>query len=182
MLVLGFSLALAIVLLLCQENSHWMVSFPLGAAPVHLPSTDMDGKGPSTTLTRASRVRRVIGGMISLAGRNRISRHWCPGSEVIARGTETQEGSNLAGLTRLARSRAPLHRQLGIRAKAPQGSEGLCTARRKKPRCTRSGRLAPNWPRRLHDARIALSKLAPDAQPQPVAPLPILKLLLRQRC
>jgi hypothetical protein len=44
----------------------------------------------------------------------------------------------------------------------------------------RSGRLAANRPRRLHDARIAPSKLAQDAQPQPVAALPPLKLVLGQ--
>ena len=45
---------------------------------------------------------------------------------------------------------------------------------------TRSGRLAANRPCGLHDAGIAQTKLAQDAQPEPVAALPSLKLVFGQ--
>ena len=103
-----------------------------------------DGEGPGTTSDHAR-----VGAM---AGRNRISRLGCPGSEVIASATETQEGRILAGLTRLARSRAPLHIQLGTLRKSPAGERGTVYSAQEK---------APLHPLRPTCAELALACTMP---------------------
>jgi hypothetical protein len=79
-LVLGFSLALANRSLLAgRTRNPWCRS---GKAEHRSTcSSQRDRIGLGTTLTRAS--TSVLGqGTISLVGRNRVTRHWCAGSEV----------------------------------------------------------------------------------------------------